>query len=238
MANRKSVKNFGTCLNFTGAAGNYAEVGSGAITAFSGLSSISFRVKLKTLPVSDKPIIDNQWGTGNNVGGWQILVKSTGVIDIYVGDTNGRDVLNSSHKVNSIQANLPIGIWKTCLVTKNNITHTQKLYVDGVLEATRSNCTYGTTQPSGVVMRFGGNRTGGSEVACYMDEVEIYDQELSATDALDIFLNRVISKTPIHRWLFDEGSGTSALDSIGGATATITGATYSTDVICKPRTLI
>jgi hypothetical protein len=88
------------------------------------------------------------------------------------------------------------------------------------------------------VTRFGGNRTGGSEVSCYMDEIEIYNQELSAQDALDIYLNRPISKTPIHRWLFNEGSGTSALDSIGGATATITGATYATNVICKPRTLI
>lgn len=238
MGNRKSVKDFGTCINFTGAEESFAEVASNAITAFNGLSSISFRVKLKTLPVSDKPIIDNQWGTGNNVGGWQVLVKSTGVIDLYVGDATNRDVLNSAHKVNSMQASLPVGIWKTCVITKNNTTHTQKLYVDGVLEASRSNCLYGTTQPSGVVMRFGGNRTGGSEVSCYMDEIEIYDQELSATDALDIYLNKTISKTPIHRWLFDEGSGTSALDSIGGATATITGATYSTDVICKPRTLI
>ena len=68
-----------------------------------------------------------------------------------------------------------------------------------------------------------------------MDEVSLFDYELTAANVTSIYNggtpNDISSLSPLAWWRFEEGSGTTAIDSgTGGNNGTINGATYSTDV--------
>lgn len=73
-----------------------------------------------------------------------------------------------------------------------------------------------------------------------IDELKIYNRTLSASEILDECYGRNNSTSGLVLYTkFDEGSGTSAIDSSGTQPAgSITGATYSTDVFIKSRSSI
>lgn len=70
-----------------------------------------------------------------------------------------------------------------------------------------------------------------------MDEVRFHNYALSSTEVSNLYFNNIVPRTGlVGEWLFNEGSGTTALDTSGnGNNGTITGATYTTDVPFIPR---
>jgi hypothetical protein len=70
-----------------------------------------------------------------------------------------------------------------------------------------------------------------------IDEVHIYGVALTSDQRNDVYLKGQTTVQPLHKYLMDEGSGTTLNDSGSGTTSngTITNATYSTDVFLKPR---
>lgn len=107
---------------------------------------------------------------------------------------------------------------------------TAALYVDGVLDATSFNYT-----PTGAVTV---NRTAAGALlraassaffAGNIDEVVTGTGALSGGDISAIQTH--VYPTATIKWLFDEGSGTTATDTSGnGRDGTITNATYTTDI--------
>lgn len=69
------------------------------------------------------------------------------------------------------------------------------------------------------------------------DEYRLWNYALSATEVSSLYFNNVVPRNGlVGEWLFNEASGTTALDTSGNANnGTITGATYTTDVPFKPR---
>jgi hypothetical protein len=70
-----------------------------------------------------------------------------------------------------------------------------------------------------------------------MDDVAIYTRKLTQTEMENIFYRSTYATSGLNRFYkFDEGSGSTANDSSGnGNNGTITGATYSTDVVRGTR---
>ena len=103
-----------------------------------------------------------------------------------------------------------------------------KLYINGVeITAVTSGGHLGTNGYDTMAI--------GRDNAHYMlgniDEVSLFDYKLTAANVTSIYNggapNDLTSLSPLAWWKFNEGSGTTAIDS---GTGTINGATYSTDV--------
>lgn len=207
---------------------SFVEISSGTLSPLDGKSSIAFWVCSKKDTSGDVPVIDSQWGDDTG-GGWQIIQAANRDLVVYVGDDQGRDSLNIPNVWRP-------GRWQHLAVTKNTDSSTQKVYVNGSLVGTKDDCLFGTTDPGdGVVLRFGGNRTGGTDLACYLSDVLITNTELSTSEISDIYFNAVQPFGTIHRWLLNEGAGSTAIDSVSDCDGSITSATFSANVPTKRR---
>jgi len=124
-----------------------------------------------------------------------------------------------------------IGVWQHIMMTWNG-TNTMTVYKDGVQVATKvqSSTIVSNTEPV-----YLGRRNGYGWLTGKLDEVAIWNSDqsanigsiYSASGAVDLS-----SLNPISWWRFEEGSGTTAIDSgSGGNTGTlVNGTAYSTDV--------
>jgi len=113
-----------------------------------------------------------------------------------------------------------------------------KIYVDGVLEGTNSTSIPSSIDNDSVNVTIGGILSSSTIFFSYLgniDEVSVFNSELSASDITSIYNggvpNDLASLSPLSWWRF-EGSGTTATDSgSGGNNGTLTnGVTRSTDV--------
>jgi hypothetical protein len=109
------------------------------------------------------------------------------------------------------------------------------IYVDGVLQSlTISGTSYTAMHNTSQPVEIGKYTT--NELLGYIDEVAVFNSELSATDVTTIYNsgtpNDISSISGLVSWWRFEGSGTTATDSgSGGNDGTLTnGATRSTDV--------
>lgn len=119
----------------------------------------------------------------------------------------------------------------------STITH----YIDGALDRQSGSATGSLVQGSTNNAYIG--KSGISSAIGYfaglIDHVRLYNRGLTAQEVSDrYYLGKNIASGLIGEWKFDEGSGTSATDSAGTNTGTITAATYSTDVFMKARTSV
>jgi hypothetical protein len=119
---------------------------------------------------------------------------------------------------------------------------TAYLYTDGVLQGTTTLAGFGSF-PLRTTARtcIGGYNNGSLPTALVaswvgdIDEVAIWDSALNSTQISSIYNsgvpNNISSLSSLSWYRFEEGSGTTAIDSgTGGNNGTINGATYSTDV--------
>ena len=115
-------------------------------------------------------------------------------------------------------------------------------YINGTkVGATHSvDYTGDTSTPNGSIT-IGNGASGSLGCGSSLDEPRIWKRALTATEVSDLYYNGLtrgsaMSTGLVGEWLFNEGSGTTALDTSGsGNNGTITGATYTTDVFCQPR---
>jgi hypothetical protein len=110
-----------------------------------------------------------------------------------------------------------------------------KLYINGVLRGTQSVTSYENVL-SGTLVRFG-FQTGTTSLNGIIDEPRIWSRALTAQEVSDLYFNDIVPQDGlVAEYLFNEASGTTALDTSGnGNDGTITGATYTTDVPIIPR---
>lgn len=126
--------------------------------------------------------------------------------------------------------------------TKNGSTSLINFYVNGVLSST-ANQTGGNL--AGIVttnaLRIG-NRAAATDRTFdgTIDEPRIWNRALTPTEIQNLYLNNIVPQDGlVAEYLFDEATGTTAIDSSGnGNDGTITGATYTTDTPLRPRTSV
>ena len=158
--------------------------------------------------------------------------------DIVMDASENITVLRNTRTADTISGFTAIGFtintWHHVIVTYKDATKTLKIYLDGVLKDT----TIGITSTNSASIDFMIGSYNGSALffTGNIDEVAIFNAELSSSDVTDIYNGGTPQSLDsysslISWWRFEEGSGTTATDSgSGGNNGTITnGATYSTD---------
>lgn len=227
---RQVVRDFGTSLAFDGATTDVT-VTSQLFYQNTGFT-VSFWVKGNTLAgrilcIASTASINQVWflqASGNKLN---LFIRNDTNTDLSpAGGTTVTPVLDNN--------------WHQVTVTDSN--GTCKVYIDGVLDSANFNYTRSGT--------FTINRTGfgalvrataSSWFTGIIDDIRIWNNTvLSATDVTNLYYQNINPSAPTSWYKFDEGSGTTAIDSgslaLNGA-ATGTYPTYSTQVAFKPRTI-
>lgn len=227
---RQRVRDFGTCLNFAGGAttDNVAFSDAASLDFINSLTITAWINPRSFGAASTARIVSKTSGANNEYGFF--LNGATKSLRCFLGTT---DITGTSNIIPVL------GIWYFVALTFNKDlgSNQVKFYVNGVESGTGTKASgigvnseslyIGNT--SNLIRSFDGK----------IDEVKIYNRALSAGEILDSFYGNVVSDTGlVLHTTFNEGSGVIAIDSSGTqADGTITGATYSTDVFIKPRTV-
>jgi len=219
---RQVARDFGTCLNFNGTSGHVTAASITGLTA--ATFTVSVWVNMRSFGGSDflSNIVSKE--TGNS---GYVLRVGTRTVNFAVG--NGGSFAAAKDPSPSMQ----VGRWYFLTGTYDGTNI--KVYLDGVLKATAALGSYSGGAGSFAV----GQTIGlGRFANGLIDDVRYYDTALTVGDILSLYTGQYSSVTNLKlHYKFDEGSGTAAVDSSGTqADGTITDATYSTDVVMKPRT--
>ena len=172
--------------------------------------------------------LNSSSGAGNNTLNFNLYNTNSGSTA-----TRKRIVTNSANFA------LP-NVWTNIVITYDGsgLGSGISFYKNGVLQTVTvtqdnlQNNTIVVTQNSYI----SGNNFGSSFLAGSQDEFAIYNSELSSGDALAIYNsgapNDLTSLSPLSWYRFEEGSGTTAIDSgSGGNNGSLTnGPTYSTNI--------
>jgi hypothetical protein len=180
-----------------------------------------------------------------SVSAWvKTSTSGKGILAIRVGNTATQEAfsLTSSGEVRMnngtrLTANTSIldNNWHHIVVTYNTslATNNLKIYIDGSLDNSVNRTT--VIQGSGTNYLIIGEYRASNFFNGILDEVSVFNSELSASDITSIYNggvpNNISSLSPVSWWRF-EGTGTTATDSgSGGNNGTLTnGVTRSTDV--------
>ena len=170
-------------------------------------------------------------------------------IDIYAGNLRcilydnaaGDNPRSQIYKVNGTLGGVSLDTWFHLAVTTNG-TSTLKLYVNGVEKGAGSPSTYGSNfssfnAPSSLPIDIGARTSNSTYAQQLIDEVAIFNSELSATNISDIYNSGaptdISSLSPIAWWRMEEGSGTSVVNTANSGTydaTLVNGTTFSTNV--------
>jgi hypothetical protein len=208
----------GTALNFNGTT-DLCTITSFPITA-GGIYTFHCKFKNNTM-LGEQAIISG--GGGSFVfGTW---------------DSRFFNWVDSDAPQHTIVALFRKGIWYDLTWTTNLTTGVTDLYVDGTMIGSGTAPVWGLSSSNVVkIGAYGALRFWKG----LLDDVTIWDRALTATEIQNLYYNNIYPTTNlIAKYLFNEGSGSTIIDSSGnGYNGTITGATYTTDAPCKPRTQV
>lgn len=132
----------------------------------------------------------------------------------------------------------PYAKWVHMLWSHNTTGFTDDLYINGLLSSSQGIATLGT-KTDALISIGSCQATPQDFFFGNLDEFVIGSGAPTAAQALAIYAKYAYTGTVWGQYKFDEGSGTSALNSQGvGPTGTISGATYSTDVVMGGRSIV
>jgi hypothetical protein len=221
--NRLAVRDMGTSLSFDGVNDKVD------LTARTFSSGITLAVWFKTR--TPKP--------GSSI---ELVGRSAGSSDVFEIQASG--FLRFNILTDAGALNNTAGVWKfdmnwhLAVATYDSVTGNNIIYVDGVAVSTTST-TAGTliASTNNALIWNIGSLGPSRYFKGRLDEARFWNRALSATEISNLYCNNIVPSGLVGEWLFDEGSGTTALDTSGnGNNGNITGATYTTDVPIKPRT--
>lgn len=237
---RHVVRDFVTCLLFNGTSSG---VQSNNWLAVNSNITISCWAKWRKNTTTRQPLFINGRGVQDNPGvppydkGYALVINGNGTTDgsLYILDENVA--------------------WTSCAykVTDRNWHHYILIldasgfpivYVDGaVIFQPGSGSVSVPSVTSGTLTSTIGNDDAGVGVSGFfnglIDDVQIYNTAFTATQASNLYYGRSLDVSPISRYKFDEGSGSTAIDSGSSPkNGVITSATYSSDVFMVARTVV
>lgn len=233
---RLLVRDFGTCLSFDGVSNRVAITPTLNLPIYNA-NAFSITGFFKVKP---------NW-TGGNYFYSEGNSAGNAFMHIGVGDTTNKTALRYRVRNNAssvIFDNITTTTrfnparWNHFAVTDNN--GSVDIYLNGI-NIKNSTYTRGATtiDISNIgCLKF--NATTGNFWQGLLDEITTYNKKLSATEIANIYYSGIYpSSNLVSFWKMDEESGTTLLDFAGnGNTGTITGATYSNDVVMKVRTAV
>ncbi|MDJ0911354.1 MAG: DNRLRE domain-containing protein [Woeseiaceae bacterium] len=166
---------------------------------------------------------------GDNDANYGILIKAGWHTGLYF--TNGNrfafdQILDGNSGLGAVSANTfsPGDFYHVAGVV-NRSAGTMSLYVNGQLEATRTFTPgaaareYGT-EPWRLGIAYSGASSWGWPADGVVDDARIYDRALSGSDISELAAAAPV--LPIAHWNFNEGSGSTATDVVGGRIGTLT----------------
>lgn len=225
---RQLVRSFGTCLDFDGV---------DDVVSFADHASIDLP-NTHTIAAWVKP------ASFGEASGGRIVDKDPGAggYALFLQNNAGERCIRAFCGATGHNSNLGIiqlGVWQHVAVTydKDAGSNQVKFYYNGVAVGTSTDTDANTNTSAS--LRIGSNVAGDRAFHGKIDEVKVYDRALTATEIQNEFIgaNQSTSGLVLHT-KFDEGSGTAAVDSSGTqANGTITGATYSSDVVMVNRSV-
>jgi len=225
---RVALRDMGTALSFDGA-DDYVEIPDANLPAstFTGGFTLSAWINPKSLGEIGGRIFDKSTGTSGN-DGFTFTMQTN---NIAVRTSGGSAV---STQINSIR--YPLNWTNVSAVVASDGTIT--LYINGVQSGTPAKSTsisgITTTNP----LRIGNYSV--DTIRSFngiIDSPHIWNRALTATEVSDLYYNNIVPTSGlVAQYLFNEASGTTALDTSGnGNDGTISGATYTTDVASRLR---
>lgn len=230
---RQRVRDFGTCLNFAGGAAT--DRVTIANTASSQAITTNFSITCWGNLSGLSPVAARFFQKHNT--------SSQGFIFLINGTTKTIRMQLDGTLYESSLSNIlpPIGKWSHFGVTFDSAAASDqiKFYLNGAAAGVATRATAVTAHTDSIYL---GNRDNPFD-RCFpgrLDEIKLFNTTLSAQDIADEYYGNYTSTTGlIGYWKFDEGSGSSVVDSSGvHADGTITTATYQTTVAFKPRTAV
>lgn len=224
---RVAVRDMGTALRFDGV-NDSVNLNANFNTQLNGRSEATFSVWAKTVSYMGAATSIFRGGS-SGVNNMFIYSRSDGF-----GYSLGTDGTNATVEATVATEHILNRPYLLTLVYKDG--ENLKLYRNGLL--------IGTQTKTGVIALstsnfFVGSRSGGAPFYNgIVDEPRIWNRALTATEIASMYYDNVIPTSGlIGEWLFDEASGTTALDTSGnGNNGTITGTTYTTDTPLQART--
>lgn len=221
------ARNFGTCLSFRNSTTNQVLIKSSYLLA--GQTNFTISSWFRGNGSTNRAVYCERAGSGNDILKFEIQATSGKMILVYRDDAGTLDQILSTSVYND-------RVWCHAVITKTGtaIAFYKNGIADGTGTLTASN-TFTNSSPSCLI---GKDTTGTSETFDgLVDEITLYTTALTAQQVASIYYNGIYPAGAVGQYLFDEGSGTTAIDSSGtGNNGVITSATYSSDVAMKLRT--
>lgn len=225
---RVTVRDNGTSLNFNGSS-NYVSANGIPSTLFSDntLGTFTLSAWVKT-----KGVTQTVMSFGNNPDNSSFVslrLSSAGVAEFVTRNTaSQQDDAISSIKINDDE-------WR--LLTAVKTDSSLFIYADGQMIAQEKTLSGGTY----TFNRFTVGALNRTSLSSYfkglIDEPRIWNRALTATEIQNLYLYDAVPRNGlVGEYLFDEGAGTTALDTSGnGNDGVISGCTYTTDVPLQLR---
>ena len=226
--NRVAVRDMGTALSFGAATTDQVTVENSAGEVYDNVSSL-------TVTAWVYPFLTNV--AGNYIFA---IPASTGNNRKYLNfDSNGTLVVNPGNAGITTTASFLPRQWYFAVMQVDFATNRVRSLMNNVVVKDWTAFTPGTGGNNADV-KIGGQGGVGNEFNGIIDSTRMHNRVLTDTELTNLYLYDVVPGADLlGEWLFNEGSGTTALDTSGnGNNGTITGATYTTDVPKVPRTAV
>lgn len=231
VSNRFKLRDMGTCLSFDGVDDVVTFPHHASLNITDTITMMAW-IKPTSFGENNLGVIISKGTGGFSTGYGFQLSNNTGQKTIRFASTNTSNLATSNI--------IKLGIWQHVAVTydKNAGSNQVKFYMNGVAAGVATRTAANTTDGNDLYL--GNSATGDRTFSGRLDEGKIFNTALTPTQILNEYLRGTSDATGLVLYTkFDEGSGTTAIDSSGTqANGTITGATYSTDVALKPRTAV
>lgn len=199
---------------------------------FNRLDTFSFSAWVKVDTSQSNVILANQLAPSTNYRGYYFAVQPTNEVRVILRSTLSDRLIYTS------TTTLTNGVWYHIVFTYDGTATTTggNIYINNTLDTLTRTGTLTGTMESTDQLYLGSRDDSDNWLAGHLDEISIFNTELSASDVSTIYgtgvPNDISSISGLVSWWRFEGTGTTATDSgSGGNDGTlINGVTRSTDV--------
>lgn len=217
MPNR-TIVGLGTALSFPGTETAYALLKNGAILSALANSSISMWINTSALGnTNGSALYSERAPSGNDI--WKLRIANG---SSHLSFLRRDDAGNFDNGVAFTSATVSDGLWHNIVLTKAGTA--VNIYVDNVLSGSATLTSTDTLTSGTITSQLG--KDDSQTLQSYtglMDEVRLYNVALGTTDIATLFAKGDVQTGLIDWYKFDEGSGTTLVDSKGSNTGSIQG---------------
>ena len=185
------------------------DIGTGGFT-------FAMWVKVSALDSSGTFLLQQQ--NGGSYGGFELYITAA---RMYLNASSAATMLNVLHAFS-------IGQWKHVVALRRGTA--VELYIDGSLVGSTTS-SLAMNDVAGVVNVGKLSASSAYDLNGMVQDLRIYNAGLTAAQVASLARNQDVTDGLVARWKLDDGSGTTAEDSVGTADGTlVNGPTWSTDV--------